>query len=152
MSRESRSMTRVAQLLTVVFLAGVAGTLLDLLLLGHVDGWQQLVPVVLLGLGVLVAGGHLVAPHSVTLRAVRWMGLLYVGSGLLGLWFHYQGNVEFEREMAPDAAGWSLIQAALTGATPSLAPGTMVWFGALALVIGLIGVGAHGAGTASLKE
>jgi len=126
--------------LTLVLLVGVIGTLADLLLLGHVEGWQQLVPVVLLGIGILVLGWHLVGKASVSLRAVRGLGVLYVVSGLLGAWFHFQGNLEFERELSPDVAGWPLIKAVLTGATPALAPGTMVWFGALALVIGWIGV------------
>ena len=145
-------MHRVSQLLTLILLVGGVGTLADLVLLGHVEGWQQLVPVVLLGVGVLVSGWHLLAPRSVSLRAVQWLGGLYVASGLLGLWFHYQGNLEFEREMAPDAAGWPLIKAVLTGATPALAPGTMVWFGALALLIGWIGVRAAGAGPVTREE
>lgn len=145
-------MKHLSRMLTLLLLVGALGTLLDLLLIGHVEGWQQLVPVVLLALGVLVAGWHLLAPRSVSLRAVQWLGGLYVASGLLGLWFHYEGNLEFEREMAPDAAGWPLIKAVLTGATPSLAPGTMVWFGALALLIGWIGVRAAGATTVSLEE
>lgn len=145
-------MKHVAWLLTLLLLAGALGTLVDLLLLGHVEGWQQLVPVVLLGLGVIVAGWHLAVPGSVTLRAVRGLGLLYVASGLLGLWFHYQGNAEFEREMAPDAAGWSLIKAALTGATPALAPGTMVWFGGLALIVAWLHGRAPGAAMDSPKE
>ena len=144
--------SRINRLLTLILLVGVVGTLADLLLLGHVEGWQQLVPVVLLALGVLVGGWHLFAPRSVTLRAVQWLGGLYVVSGLLGLWFHYQGNREFELEMTPDAAGWPLIKAVLTGATPALAPGTMVWFGALALLIGWIGVRATRTATATLEE
>jgi len=140
------------RLLTLLLLVGTAGTLVELLLLGHVEGWQQLVPVVLLAVGVAVTGWRLLAPGSVSLRAVRWLGVLYVASGLLGLWFHYVGNVEFEREMAPDAAGWSLIKAALTGATPALAPGTMVWFGALALVIGWLDGRLRGAGDVSPEE
>ncbi len=142
---------RVARLLTLVLLIGVVGTFLDLLLLGHVEGWQQLVPVVLLGGGVIVAGWHVSRPGSVSLRAVQGLGVLYVLSGLLGLWFHYAGNLEFEREMSPDAAGWPLIKAVLTGATPALAPGTMVWFGALALVIGWMGVRVVNASTVSLE-
>jgi hypothetical protein len=142
----------LSRLLTLLLLLGTAGTLLELLLLGHVEGWQQLVPVVLLALGALVTGWHMLTPGSVSLRAVRWVGGLYVASGLVGLWFHYVGNVEFEREMAPDAAGWLLIKAALTGATPALAPGTMVWFGALALVIGWQGGRTLGAVGVSAQE
>lgn len=144
--------SRTGRVLTLLLLFGAVGTLLDLLLLGHVEGWQQLVPVGLLGLGVLVFGWHLMAGHSVSLRAVRWLGWIYVASGLLGLWFHYEGNLEFEREMAPDAAGWPLLKEVLTGATPALAPGTMVWFGALALVIGWIGVRVADAPTVTREE
>ncbi len=142
----------LSRLLTLVLMVGVMGTLADLLLLGHVEGWQQLVPVVLLGAGVIVTGWHLGSDSSVSLRAVRGLGVLHILSGLLGLWFHYAGNLEFEREMSPDAAGWPLIKAVMTGATPALAPGTMVWFGALALVIGWIGVRVVDAGTVSLEE
>lgn len=145
-------MKHVERLLTLLLLAGILGTLAELLLLGHVEGWQQLLPMVLLGLGVGIAAWHLLAPQSVSLRAVRWLGLLYVVSGLLGLWFHYQGNIEFEQEMAPDAAGWPLIKAALTGATPALAPGTMVWFGGLALILAWFGGRARGAAMDSPKE
>lgn len=135
MSRERGHLRTVSRFLTLLLFVGAVGTLIELLLLGHVEGWQQLVPVVLLGLGGLVAGWHLWNGGSVSLRTVRWLGVAYVVSGLLGLWFHYVGNVEFERELSPDAAGWPLLKAALTGATPALAPGTMVWFGVLALVL-----------------
>jgi hypothetical protein len=46
---------------------------------------------------------------------------------------HYQGNVEFERELAPDASGLPLVWEALKGATPALAPGTMMLLGAVGL-------------------
>jgi hypothetical protein len=59
---------------------------------------------------------------------------LFVVSGLVGLWLHYKGNVEFEREMYPALAGLQLFKQAMTGATPSLAPGTMVQFGMLGLL------------------
>jgi hypothetical protein len=143
---------QISRVLVLVFLVGAGGTLTDLLLLGHVEGWQQLVPVVLLATGIVVGVWHFRAQGSVSLRAVQWLGGLYVVSGLLGLWFHFQGNAEFERELAPDAAGWSLIREALTGATPALAPGTMVWFGALALVIGWIGSRASRAAPGTLEE
>jgi hypothetical protein len=145
-------MHRISSLLTVILLVGAMGTLADLLLLGHVEGWQQLVPVVLLAAGVVVGAWHLARWGSVSLRAVQLLGGLYVVSGLLGVWFHYAGNLEFEREMAPDAAGWPLIKAVMTGATPALAPGTMIWFGALALTIGWIGVRMRDAATDTLEE
>ena len=56
-----------------------------------------------------------------------------VVSGLIGLWQHYQGNVEFEREMYPDLGGLELVVKALHGAFPALAPGTMIQLGLLGM-------------------
>lgn len=127
--------TLLSRLLLALFVIGAAGTLVELLLLGHVEGWQQLLPVVLLAGGLVVAGWHAWRPASATLRTLRWLGVGYVLSGLVGIWFHYSGNAEFELELSPDTAGWRLIREALTGATPALAPGTMIWFGLLALLV-----------------
>ncbi len=57
----------------------------------------------------------------------------FLASGNLGLFLHYDGNVEFELEMYPEMEGWELVWEALTGATPALAPGGMV-------LLGLIGI------------
>jgi hypothetical protein len=57
----------------------------------------------------------------------------FILSGAVGVGLHYQGNVEFERELAPDASGLPLVWEALKGATPALAPGTMMLLGAVGL-------------------
>jgi hypothetical protein len=59
--------------------------------------------------------------------------VLCLFAGLVGLGLHYQGNVEFELEMYPSMGGVDLVWEALTGATPALAPGTMVGLGLLGL-------------------
>jgi hypothetical protein len=59
--------------------------------------------------------------------------VLFVVSGALGLLLHFKGNVTFELEMEPSVSGWPLIWAALRGATPALAPGTMVQLGLIGL-------------------
>lgn len=124
----------IARALLALLLLGVVGTLAELLLLGHSEGWQQWVPLVLLGLGIpVVAVGVLRRATRPPFGLLPLMGL-YLLSGALGTWLHYRGNAEFELEMAPDAHGWGLFREAMTGATPALAPGTMVWFGLLGLV------------------
>ena len=60
--------------------------------------------------------------------------LLFVAAGIVGVYLHYQSNVEFELEMNPAAAGWELIRESLTGAMPALAPGTMVHLGLIGLL------------------
>lgn len=124
----------VGRTLLALLLFGVGGTLVELLLLEHWDGWKQWVPLTLLGLGLLVLGWALVRSRTRAPIGVRPLMLLYVVSGVVGTWFHYSGNAEFELEMTPDAHGWSLFKEAVTGATPALAPGTMVWFGLLGLI------------------
>jgi hypothetical protein len=44
--------------------------------------------------------------------------------------------VEFERELNPDASGFSLFRDAMMGATPALAPGTMILLGAVGWAYG----------------
>ncbi|MEW5918439.1 MAG: hypothetical protein AB1762_18705, partial [Gemmatimonadota bacterium] len=120
--------------LLVVLACASAGMFVELLLLGHIEDAWQWVPVVLLGVGVLVTFWHLVRRDLGSLRVLQMLMLLFVVSGLVGLALHYKGNVEFEKEMYPDLAGWQLFSQAMTGATPSLAPGTMVQFGLLGLL------------------
>ena len=60
--------------------------------------------------------------------------ILFVLSGLVGLILHYQGNAEFELEMYPSLNGLELFWEAIRGATPTLAPGTMIQLGLLGWV------------------
>ena len=55
-------------------------------------------------------------------------------SGGLGVFLHFKGNIEFEKEMYPSMSGFELIWESLKGATPSLAPGAMALLGIVGLV------------------
>lgn len=136
------SRSRLSALLLALFVVGSVGTLLELVLLEHIEDWQQWVPVVLLGWGAVLAAWLLWRPTRAGLRFLWWLGAMFIVSGAVGVWLHLAGNLEFERELSPDLAGWPLWKAVLAGATPALAPGTMVWFGALAM----LAVRAHGGG------
>ena len=117
-----------------ILLVACAGLLVELFLLGHIEDAWQWAPNVLLGASVLVMLWQLVRPSRASVRCVQVLMLLFIASGLVGLALHYKGNVEFEREMYPTLAGLQLFKQAMTGATPSLAPGTMVSFGLLGLL------------------
>jgi len=58
-------------------------------------------------------------------------------AGLLGIYFHYQSNVEFERELHPNSSGFELVTESLGGAMPTLAPGAMIMLGMLGMLIAL---------------
>jgi hypothetical protein len=120
--------------LIFIFLFGVTGTAIELVLLEHLDGWKQWVPVALLALGVLQGAWVAIWPRPVALRAFNLLLATYLIAGAVGTWFHYAGNVEWELERTPEIAGLALFRAAMEGATPALAPGTMIQLGLIGLL------------------
>ncbi len=127
------TLASLRRFLLVTLIAGAAGMGVELMFIGHVEDRLQLVPVVLLTAGVAALLWHAVRPGAASVRAVRLLMMLFVGSGVLGVGLHYRGNHEFEREMYPTMAGVELVRNTLTGATPVLAPGSMALLGLVGL-------------------
>lgn len=148
MNTQSNAQSRVTSsllrrfLLLIVLLSHV-GIASELLLLGHVESTTQLVPLVLLGIGLLCLGGFLIFGWVFALRAFRWTMALCLAAGVVGVWLHFTSNIEFELEMYPTMGGWTLFRESITGAIPTLAPGAMIQ-------IGLVGL-AYTLGHAALK-
>lgn len=117
-----------------LFLFASAGTGAELLLLDHFEDWQQWIPLVLLAIGLVSGAVAGLRPRRRSLSAFRVVTAAFVAAGFVGLYLHYAGNVEFEREMYPALAGQDLVWEALRGATPALAPGTMIGLGFLGLL------------------
>ena len=105
---------------------GLAGTGAELLLLEHFEDWRQIVPIALIAGALVVLLWHAVDRRALPVRVLQGLMLVFALSGVMGLVFHYRGNVEFEREMYPSRAGLELFREAMMGATPALAPGTMI--------------------------
>jgi len=122
------------KLILVLLLFGLAGTAGELLLLGHFEDWRQKLPLLAFGLGVLASLAALFRPGRASLRVLQIVMVGFVATGLLGLYYHYTGNAEFEVEMRPAIRGFELVWESLRGATPALAPGTMIQFGLLGLL------------------
>ena len=114
-------------------LCGSAGTLLELLLIGHDEMVAQWAPLLLLGVSILVAVVALIAPRAAIIRTLQVLMIVLVASGIIGIVLHYKGNEAFELEMSPSRAGMSLVSKTLTGATPVLAPGSMSLLGFVGL-------------------
>ena len=123
-------MTANRRLLGVTFVLGSLGTGIELLLIGHVEDTWQNVPLILLGTGFL-AWVLLATRNPAARTAFRVLMIVFAISGLAGSILHYNGNVEFERELNPDLSGVALFGEAMRGATPALAPGTMMLLGAI---------------------
>ncbi len=129
-----REGTTIRRLLIAVFVFGAVGTGAELILLEHTDDIWQWTPIILLGVSVPLAGSLWFITAKWLIRSFQGIMVLFVVNATLGLYQHYQGNVEFELEMYPSISGFELVWEALKGATPSLAPGTMVLLGMLGLI------------------
>jgi len=125
---------RLRRLIFWVLLFGMTGVLAELLLIEHTESTTMWVPVLVLGAGLVSVLVRLVSPGRVSHRLMTVVMVTFVGSGLLGLWFHFDGNRQFELEIYPSMTGGELIWESLKGATPALAPGTMVLLGLIGLV------------------
>jgi hypothetical protein len=141
-------MERIRRLLLAVLGIGILGTGTELLLIGHTEEATQIIPLALLALGLAGTAANLARPTRWTLQLFRLLMGLFIVGGVLGVLLHYRGNAEFELEMRPTMAGFELIWNSLTGATPALAPGSMIPLG----LIGLISTLGRGVAPASLLE
>jgi len=126
--------TSLRQILLLLVLIGIAGLLAELLLLGHTESFNQWIPLIVLMVGTFSALAVMFRPGYRSIRLFQWVMASFVMAGILGLYLHYRGNVEFALERYPDAAGLSLVWKALRGATPTLAPGALAQVGLVGLI------------------
>jgi hypothetical protein len=137
-SSSNHHITTLRRWLLGIFLLGGGGTAAELLLLGHTEDKWQWTPLALLALSLLVLLGHAIARRTITLRLFQATMLLFIVSGALGGWFHYQAKREFKLESNPELVGWELFREALvSGAVPPvLASGVMIQLGLIGLAYG----------------
>jgi hypothetical protein len=134
MTANDATLKKLRSFLLAIFVIGLLGAGAELLLLEHTEDFKQWIPLLLMLLSLLVLGWHLTTRNRASLRVFQTTMLLFVISGLAGLFLHYQANIEFELEMYPSLKGVELFWKAIKGTTPpALAPGTMNVLGLLGL-------------------
>jgi hypothetical protein len=121
------------RLLIGLVLIGMLGLAAELALLEHFESVWQWIPLVALALGFVVGAALLMRPSHAAVQAFRGMMMVFIVAGALGVWLHFDGNVEFEREMDSALRGLALVWEALRGATPALAPGSLAHLGLIGL-------------------
>ena len=121
-------------MLLVILVLGVAGTGAELLLVGHFEDTWQLVPLVLFALALIAVVWHRLSRGAGAVRFLQMVMAAFLVSGGLGVYLHYQGNIEFELELDAERSGFALFKEAMSGATPVLAPGSMALLGMIGLV------------------
>jgi hypothetical protein len=132
-TRESETLASIRKLLLAALAVGVIGTVGELILLRHFDKPAQWIPLVALATAVPILIWHASAPSAASVRTLQVLMLAFAVLGVVGVGFHYDGNVEFERELNPNERGWTFVRKTVAGATPVLAPGSMVLLGLVGL-------------------
>jgi hypothetical protein len=113
------------RLLLLIALLSAGATLVELLLLEHIEEWQQIIPVALLAAAIIAVALVLATSSRWAVQLLRGVLAICFVSALVGIYFHYQANVEFVLERHPKYAGVQLFKSAMMGAMPALAPGAM---------------------------
>src|SRR5258706_10198834 len=132
-SRESETLASIRKLLLGALALGVIGTTGELILLRHIDEPAQWIPLVALSAAVPVLIWHAVSPSAASVRTLQVLMCAFAALGVLGVGLHFDGNVEFERELNPSERGWTFVRKTVAGATPVLARGSLVLLGLVGL-------------------
>jgi len=122
------------RILLAILVVGIAGISLELWLLAHTEDIYMLIPLVLAGAGLVMAAVVAVRPSAGAIRLFQAVMALFLLSGVVGMWLHFQVNMEFQVEMDPALSGLALFQKAIVAKTPpALAPGAMIQLGLIGL-------------------
>lgn len=125
--------------LAAILCVGMAGALVELWLLDHVEDAAQWIPIALLSAALVLLIATLARPARGAVLLWRALMVLFVAAGLVGMWLHFSANLEFQLEVDPSLAGADLFWKAVRAkAPPALAPGVMVQLGLLGMAYSLV--------------
>jgi hypothetical protein len=131
---ETGALDRLRRILLLILWTGMSGTGIELILLEHHEDPTQLIPLALIAAAFAATVWHLLDRSIVSLRAVQMTMVLFIAAGLLGMYLHYQANMEFQHEMDASIDGMELFWKAIAAKTPpAVAPGSMVQLGFIGL-------------------
>ena len=122
------------RILLAILILGIAGISLELWLLAHTEDVIQQIPLWLAALAVIVVSTVALRPSRGSVRLFQAvMALLLIG-GIVGMYLHFEVNMEFQLEMDPALSGMALYRKAILAKTPpALAPGAMIQLGLIGL-------------------
>ena len=75
----------VRRMMLAILVVGLIGTAVELLFMGHIEGWSQLVPIVLIAVTLMVVIWHIVSRSPVSLTAIRVLMAGFIACGALGI-------------------------------------------------------------------
>jgi hypothetical protein len=122
------------QLVLALVFVGIVGLEIELALLRHAESFTQWIPHIALLAGLIITAAVYLGAGPGIVRMFQVMMVIYLLVGVLGIYLHLRGNVEFAVERDPSLSGLRLLWKALRGATPALAPGALAQLGLLGLL------------------
>jgi hypothetical protein len=129
------TLSTIRRALFAVLVFGVAATGFDLVLMQHYEDSLQLVPLVLLAVGLAVATWHGVVRSATSVRALQGTMALFLLAGAVGAGLHYRGGAQFQLEIDPSQSRWQVFKKVMRAkAPPVLAAGVMIQLGLVGLV------------------
>ena len=122
------------RILLTILIVGIAGISLELWLLAHTEDVYQLIPLWLAAAAIVASVAVALRPTIGTIRLFQTVMVLFLLSGVVGMWLHFQVNMEFQLEMDPALTGMALLRKSIFAKTPpALAPGAMIQLGLIGL-------------------
>src|SRR3954468_22119287 len=89
-----------------ILLLGLAGTVVELILLSHYEQPVQMIPVALIALSIAALAWHFLTRDALSLKFLMLVMALFVIAGFAGFVAHFHGSAEFALELDPDIGGW----------------------------------------------
>lgn len=126
--RSKKPFASVKGLISLTILMVLIGTGIELFLIDHYEDELQLIPLVIIALGLVFFLAHLWSRSEKLVKPLQLILIACGLSGLLGTYFHLQANFEFEQEMRSSLSIFELFWESLSGALPALAPMSMIVF------------------------
>lgn len=127
-------LSRIRGFVLGALVLGIVGTGAELLVAGHTEDALQWAPLILLLLSVIALAWHAAVRSAASVRLLKAIMILFILAGAVGLVVHWQGKMEFKREMDPSLSGAKLfLEAMKSQSPPALAPGVLIQLALLGL-------------------
>lgn len=124
---------RLRRFLLAVTAAIFIGSIFELILLGHTEETLQWIPFIVSIFGLSAIAVVWLSPNRKSLLFLRVIMVIAILVSFVGMYFHFESNWAFTREINPSYTASESIWPALTGAHPLLAPGILLLAGVLGL-------------------
>lgn len=114
---------------------GTTAMAAELLLVRHFEDANQWIPLAEGAVGLVLILWCAIRPGVAAIRALQFVMLTFIATGIIGITLHFSANAEAQREIDPALGGTALFWKAVEStAPPALAPGIMVQLGLLGLL------------------